>query len=32
MTMAATAHKTKGCSDKSAAIAIIQGFTGQLKG
>ncbi|RDX63504.1 hypothetical protein CR513_58064, partial [Mucuna pruriens] len=32
MTMAATAHKTRGCSDKSAALAIIQGFTGQLKG
>jgi len=32
MTMAATAHKTKGCSDRSAAIVIIQGFTGQLKG
>ncbi|RDX67418.1 hypothetical protein CR513_53709, partial [Mucuna pruriens] len=32
MTMAATAHRTKGCSDKSAALAIIQGFTGQLKG
>jgi len=30
--MAATAHKTKRCSDKSAAIAIVQGFTGQLKG
>ena len=32
MTMAATAHKTKGCSDKATAIAIVQGFTGQLKG
>ncbi|RDY03799.1 hypothetical protein CR513_12569, partial [Mucuna pruriens] len=32
MTMAATTHRTKGCSDKSAALAIIQGFTGQLKG
>ncbi|RDX69481.1 hypothetical protein CR513_51399, partial [Mucuna pruriens] len=32
MTMAATTHKTRGCSDKSAALAIIQGFTGQLKG
>ena len=30
--MAATTHKTKGCSDKAAAIAIFQGFTGQLKG
>jgi len=30
--MAATAHKTKGCSNKSVTIAIIQGFTGQLKG
>jgi len=29
--MAATAHKTKGCSDESTAIAIVQGFTGQLK-
>jgi len=32
MTMVATAHKTKGCSDKSAAITIVQGFTRQLKG
>ncbi|RDX61400.1 hypothetical protein CR513_60376, partial [Mucuna pruriens] len=32
MTMAGTAHRTKGCSDKLAALAIIQGFTGQLKG
>ncbi|RDX95105.1 hypothetical protein CR513_22421, partial [Mucuna pruriens] len=31
MTMAATTHRTKGCSDKSAALAIIQGFIGQLK-
>ena len=30
--MEATAHKTKGCSDKAAVIAIVQGFTGQLKG
>jgi len=27
LTMAATAHKIKGCSDKSAAIAIVHGFT-----
>ena len=32
MTMAATVHKTKGCSDKAAAIAIVQWFTSQLKG
>lgn len=31
MTMAAM-PKTKGCSDKCTAIAIVQGFTGQLKG
>ncbi|RDX58461.1 hypothetical protein CR513_62223, partial [Mucuna pruriens] len=31
MTMTATAHKTKGCSNKSAALTIIQGFSGQLK-
>ncbi|RDX87440.1 hypothetical protein CR513_31089, partial [Mucuna pruriens] len=31
MTMAPTTHKTKGCLDKSAALAIIQRFTGQLK-
>ncbi|RDX73965.1 hypothetical protein CR513_46343, partial [Mucuna pruriens] len=30
--MAATAYKTKGCLNKSAAIAIILGFTKQLKG
>jgi len=32
MIMATTTHKIKGCSDKSAAIAIVQGFIGQLKG
>ncbi|RDX88179.1 hypothetical protein CR513_30259, partial [Mucuna pruriens] len=32
MTMAVTAYRTKGCSDKLTALAIIQGFTGQLKG
>ncbi|RDX90995.1 hypothetical protein CR513_27086, partial [Mucuna pruriens] len=31
MTMVATTHKTKGCFDKSIALAIIQGFIGQLK-
>ncbi|RDY00451.1 hypothetical protein CR513_16370, partial [Mucuna pruriens] len=32
MTMAVTTHKTKCCLDKSTALAIIQGFAGQLKG
>ncbi|RDX87443.1 hypothetical protein CR513_31080, partial [Mucuna pruriens] len=32
MTMVVTAHRTKCCLDKSATLAIIQGFTGQLKG
>jgi len=32
MTMATTSHKTKGCSDKSATIAIVKGFTSQLQG
>ena len=30
--MAATSYKTRSYTDRDVAIAIIQGFTGQLKG
>ena len=32
MSMAATSYKTRSYTDRDVAIAIIQGFTGQLKG
>ena len=32
MTMAATAYKSKGIFERNTATALVQGFTGQLKG